>query len=271
MTAYLSACLRDTAAQEFLSFRLRRRLFGFPHQLGHHLAGALHQLRPSRFFTIQEVAMKITISIGEQRLTIVAQGDEYEIVLPDRLSRTQTHDVSATAAKAESEAAPASSAPPLPAEDTEYAQSLLRPEVLALYGLRMDTVRAIYQYVRQHDKCKFKQISKHFDGVAKPTHIKHALSLLRSLGCVYKDRFERYTTRLARPSASEGAIAKVLEVVEALPGLTMQEIANMLGLHAQSGSVSDSLAYLSAVGKIRKVPEINGIHIRWRYYSTARE
>jgi len=50
MTAYLSACLRDTAAQEFLSFRLRRRLFGFPHQLGHHLAGALHQLRSSRFF-----------------------------------------------------------------------------------------------------------------------------------------------------------------------------------------------------------------------------
>jgi len=38
-----------------------------------------------------------------------------------------------------------------------------------------------------------------------------------------------------------------------------------------SGSVSDSLAYLSAVGKIRKVPEINGIHIRWRYYPTARE
>ena len=208
--------------------------------------------------------MKITISIGEQRLTIVAQGDEYEIVLPDRIERSVAAHTSVAARKNDGVSTVAAS--PLPVENTVEAREILSPAVLRAYGLTLDLLRGVYAYVQEHDLCKFEKVSMAFARRKNSMRIKRALTLLRLVGCVFKDYRERYSTRHVLPSCSDEVLDKVYEIVETMPGIRNREIAELLGHKGPNGGVSDSILYLAGVKRIRAVPEVNRLVVTWRYY-----
>ena len=213
--------------------------------------------------------MKITIAIGNQRLTIVAQGDEYEIVLPERIERnsaTQSEALSTSALKASPSAERGLLAKPLPVENSAEARQILNPKVLRACGTDLEMLQRVYDYVRKHDLCRFGEVCAALGLGKHSLKVKRALKILRVLGCVFKDSHERYTTRRVLPSCSTELLEKVLEIIEALPGITYKEIAQLLGHKASNGGISEAALYLAGIKKIRAIPEVQGVTVVWRHY-----
>jgi hypothetical protein len=154
---------------------------------------------------------------------------------------------------------------PAPSTRSDFTLSTTEEE-LAIAGLSLRFVRAVWEVVQRHGRIKSPHIAKQLGVGARSQRLGKALSILVQERKVFMAGFDIYSSTPTNfKPCDDDVLVRVLQVVCDNPGVTTSQIAQAVNLHPST--VLNIVRYLTAEGFIvRRLAKTRRHSIPWLHY-----